>query len=172
MVYRSEADNLLSDATDTNGVADIFLYHISDGTQTRISYQSNGSETLQPSNNPSLAGTIPYMVYDKADTKQQSQIYAVDTSSSMLAGLQYSEDYNNFGELIDNTQPGISANGRYIAYLGQSKDESHTCTQHLLDRETGISEIILCSAEIKANPEQWYPLFDGTAENVHWQQIK
>ena len=89
-----------------------------------------------------------------------------------LSAIKYSTDYNNFAEIIDNSQPGISADGRYVVYLGQSKDENNTCTQHILDRVTGNSQIILCPDQITENPEQWFPLFDSKAENVLWQQVK
>ena len=69
-------------------------------------------------------------------------------------------------------ESSISADGRYIAYLGQSKDEIQTCTQHILDRETGMTEVSLCPESIADNPEKWFPFFDATAENIIWQQVK
>ena len=68
-----------------NGVADIFLYHLPSGTQHRISYQQDGSETLQSSNNPAIAGEMPYLVFDKVDENQQHQIYEVSITSDKTA---------------------------------------------------------------------------------------
>ncbi len=49
----------------------------------------------------------------------------------------------------------------------QNTHNNNTCTQHILDRETDNTEIILCPAAIAENSEQWFPFFDNKAKNVH-----
>ena len=179
IMYRSEADNLNSISAenylDDNKVADIYLYDIAAEQTIRVSREEDGSQIQNNASNPSIAGDAPYMVYNKSDNLQQQHVYGVDFTTDIISAIKYSMDDNNFEELIDNIQPAISADGRYVAYLGQTRDtrdEDKTCSQHILDRETGISLESSCPDEIADNPEQWFPLFDSQAENIYWQQIK
>jgi len=110
VIYRSEATDLKGNNNDTNYVADIYLQHIPSATQSRISYNSEGNQTIEPANNPNIAGDKPYLVYDKSDGMQQ-QIYSIDITDKQFKAQQLSQNYNHYGEHIDNTQPGISPNG-------------------------------------------------------------
>ncbi len=171
IVYRSEADNLLSSDADNNGVADIYLHHVPSSIQNRVSYALDGKQTSNAANHPNIAGDTPYLVYDIHNNTVQ-QVNAVDISQETIMVEQISPDDSPYDKRMDHTQPAISADGRYVFYLGQSQEEAQSCTQHILDRETGQSEVSLCPDAIQQNPEQWVPQFDSNAETIIWNKIE
>ena len=143
IVYRSEASNLDYNDLDTNQKADIYVYDIKTEQNVRVSVKEDGSQTIFPSSNPDIANNFPYVVYVKTEATQQ-HVYSldIDESNTILARKQ-SENFNSNGELLDNSHPRISSDGRYISYFSKSK-ETIECTIQEIDLHTTETKFYEC----------------------------
>ena len=124
VAFSSLADNLVPG--DTNGTWDIFTR---DGAITqRVSVSSSGVQANGPSFNPSLSRDGRYvafesyasnLVYD--DTNGRADIFVHDRISDITSRVSLT-NYNQQVYLGDNTDPFISADGQWVAFVSTASD--------------------------------------------------
>ncbi len=88
------------------------------------------------------------------------------TSSGIIMAEKYSSDFNNFGDLINNSQPGISANGQYLVYLEIAPD--NTCQLHIKDQINNDYTRVASTDEFDLKHQDWKPSFDEKAGKIYW----
>lgn len=52
----------------------------------------------------------------------------------------------------------ISADGRYIVYLGKTSGINPICTVYMLDKETGLSEVNFYPENVQVDSNSWVPV--------------
>jgi Tol biopolymer transport system component len=149
IAFVSASPNLV--AGDTNGVADVFVYKLSDATLERVSVSTGGGE----SNGSSSAGACGSNCFSLS---ADGRFVAFESSASNLSALDsdttvdiYLRDRQNgtttlvsqtsAGALgtgpLGSNKPSISANGRYIAFESsrvlEASDTNNTGDIYLRD---------------------------------------
>jgi Tol biopolymer transport system component len=77
VAFTSLATNLVDN--DTNGREDVFVHNRQDGTTSRVSVHSNGTEGDSGSSNPSISADGQYVAFDSG----ASNLVASDTNGAM-----------------------------------------------------------------------------------------
>lgn len=110
VVFTSDATNLV--ASDSNGAADIFLRDRVLGTTTRISNQSNGSQSSAASYEANISGDGSRIVFASLGhllpNSGYQNCYLLDRTASTLQIL----------DLLPNGQPATTCNSASIDYAG------------------------------------------------------
>ncbi len=128
VVFDSDATNLV--AADTNDVRDVFVHDTVNGTTTRASVDSAGSEGNGISLNASISGDGRYVVFQSlasnlatGDTNEAMDVFVYDT----VAATTQCASVNNLGELGDgnSVEPSISADGRWVAFSSAASNLVH-----------------------------------------------
>ncbi len=164
VVYQSQADDLNAFDRDTNGVSDIYLYHVGTAQNYRASWQMGGNEATYPSANPGVSVVDPYVVYDKPDSQGQRHVYGfdfADLQTTSKLSLNTGED----SQVIDNQQAAISIDGRYLAYLEISQDTA--CQVHIYDRVSLDAARSQCPHALTIDTADWVSSFDVTDGHLH-----
>ena len=124
-VFISWASNLV--ANDTNGVADVFLYSMSQGTLTRFSVDSSGVEGNGDSTVAAVSNGGRYVAFKSAasnlvtgDTNGKADIFRHDTQTGTTIRLSVGNSGNESNG--DSYRPMISADGRYIAFMSDASN--------------------------------------------------
>ncbi len=124
VTFTSYATNLV--ANDTNNLNDIFLHDTQTGTTTRISVDSNSSESNDGSSNPSISSDGRYVTFESqatnliaSDTNNQNDIFLHDTQTGTTTRISQSV-FNGVDANAYN--PSTSADGRYIAFISEAKN--------------------------------------------------
>lgn len=131
VAFRSAAANLVEG--DANGVDDIFLRDIAEGTTRRISVSSEGLEANRESTEPSVSADGSRIVFlsraTNLDPRQRigaPGVYLHDTASgeTVLVSVdkkgRAAEDFNG--------QPRISGSGRFVVFLSSAKVLAGKCS--------------------------------------------
>ena len=63
VAFESDATNLLGVGNDNNAWPDIFVHDLQTGTTTRVSVYSDETESIDPSNNPSISSDGRYVAF-------------------------------------------------------------------------------------------------------------
>jgi Tol biopolymer transport system component len=125
IAYVSEASNLVDD--DTNGVADVFLYRVSDGTTRLITRDAGGdvvaeeSHGVDISNNGKVLAVGSYasnLVAD--DDNDSSDVFRYDRTTNDWELISR----NDHGDAANGNsyQPVISPDGGYVAFTSNADD--------------------------------------------------
>ena len=120
VAFSSLATNLIQD--DTNGFRDIFVHDRQTKQTTRASIHSNGSQAQSSSDFPDISANGRFVVFQSdapniiSGGSAELGIYLHDrlTKQTVLA--------NESGTNAAGTQPSISADGRYVAYMSYIPD--------------------------------------------------
>ena len=114
IVFASEQSDLVPD--DSNGVADIFVYRLSDGSFERASVGTLGEEATSASGAPYLSAGGRYVVFEGSGTDlvpgTTGDIIVRDLSAATTLALSSGSGEN----------PTISADGRYVAFSSRTTD--------------------------------------------------
>ncbi len=127
VAFESEADNLVEE--DTNYRSDIFVHDRQTGETSRVSVSSAGEQGNQRSNWPGISADGRYVVFHSYATnlsmwdpywgrdvfvhdRQTSETSLVSVSTTGFAGNNNSECHG----------PGISTDGRYVAFISLASD--------------------------------------------------
>ena len=97
IVFSSNATNLV--ANDTNNKSDVFLHDTQNSMTTRVSVDSDGTQSDKNSHNPSISGDGRYVVfYSHAtnlvanDTNNKSDIFLHDAQNGMTTRVSVASD--------------------------------------------------------------------------------
>jgi Tol biopolymer transport system component len=151
IAFESQASNLDSRRPDTNGLQDVFVRDMTAGTTARVSVQTDGFQTLVGSpavalaSGPSISGNGRYVAFTAeaelklvgSDNNFLLDVYVrdrdVDNDNVMdeaVDGLE-SQTVKTFRVSVDtanndpdghSSQPSISYDGRYVAFLSGASD--------------------------------------------------
>jgi hypothetical protein len=136
VVFSSRASNLA--AADTNGVDDVFVHDVLTGTTERVSVATGGAEGNGFSREGSISANGRFVAFVSAatnlvpdDTNNQSDVFVRDRQSATTSRVSVGPGgvQGNFGAI----QAVISANGRYVAFVGSSNNLVANDTNSLLD---------------------------------------
>jgi len=125
IAFTSNASNLVPG--DSNGVADVFVRNVSEGTTTRVSVDAAGGELTQPSGDPAISGDgnrvafVTLAAIDPQDTNNRNDVYLRD----LAAGTTTLISRRGIGAPAGNdssTQPALDADGSHVAFASVSTD--------------------------------------------------
>jgi hypothetical protein len=166
-LYSSKADNLASQ--DTNGVvADVYPQLPESGVTEPISQEMLGEERNGVSQNAVQESHGEQIVYDRADAAGHRQVYSYNYGDKLTERLSLTD--NAWGEALDNHHPGISVDGRYVAYLEEAlgpNDEAIDCNVLVLDRSNGDLGRVECPTDL-LQQEVKTPLFSADGRRIQW----
>jgi Tol biopolymer transport system component len=125
VAFASAARNLVS--SDANSAWDIFLKDVTNGTLVRVSVSSSGAEANGHSFNPVLSGDGQVIAFESeasnlvaSDTNSRADVFIHDRGSNTTSRISY-----GLGTAQANaasTDPSISADGRFIAFVSSASN--------------------------------------------------
>jgi hypothetical protein len=125
VAFDSKASNLVKN--DTNGVADIFVKDVRNGTTNRVSVSSNGTQANGESLGASISRNGRYVVFESSasnlvphDTNGKKDIFFHDNTKGTTTRL--SVDTNGNQANGDSRTAYISANGRYVTFASEASN--------------------------------------------------
>jgi len=146
VTYESTATNLV--AGDTNGTSDIFLYNVSTGATTRVSVDSDETESTGSSRYPAISSDGSYVTYESTatnlvagDTNGTSDIFLYNVSTG--ATTRVSVDSDETESTGSSRYPAISSDGSYVTY-------ESTATNLVAGDTNGVRDIFLYNASTGA----------------------
>lgn len=125
VAFSSWATNLV--AGDTNGQADIFVYDRDTGQTTRVSVSSAGTQANEISTFPAISADGRYVAFEigsfnsnliPGDTNDSSDILIHDRSTGQTTRVSVASNGTQGNGY--SSQPTISADGRYVAFLSSA----------------------------------------------------
>jgi Tol biopolymer transport system component len=140
--------------TDTNGVRDIYRRDRQTGKTTLVSVAADGGPSAGPSVNPSMTPDGRYIAFEvfaddvaPGDDNHNDDIVVRDMTNGTteLASLT-SDESQTVGANQWSTQPAISEDGRYVAFLSVATDLApgdfaDTADVFVRDRQAGTTNI-------------------------------
>ena len=165
VVFVSEAGNLV--ASDTNGVADIFLRDLAYQITERVSHDEWGVPITTEAAHPALDGAGQWILYDRANINEMRRIYGHERG--FAPGEILSAVRDEQGRSLDNHHPSLSADGRYLAYIEETRDgpASPTCRIVVRERQTARIARLACPEPVAALPDPT-PVFDRDGRMLRW----
>ena len=125
IVFESDADNLV--ANDNNGQRDIFIRDRVEQTTELVSVSSSGTQANGVSEYSSISGNGRYVIFESDannlvanDTNKKRDIFVYDRVEQTTELVSMSGD-GTIGNL-DSSNPSISDDGRYIAFLSDANN--------------------------------------------------
>jgi hypothetical protein len=176
VAFFSMASNLV--AGDTNGVADIFVRDTVNGTTTRVSVDSSGTQGNYGAYYfPSISGDGRYVAFTSAatnlvsgDTNSRSDAFVHD----MVSGATTRVSLDSSGAQVNDESdyPSISDDGRYVAFFSiatnlVSGDTNGTWDVFVRDRTDGTTvRASVDSSGTQANSGSYYPRISANGRYV------
>jgi Tol biopolymer transport system component len=123
VAFHSQATNLV--ASDTNEAQDVFVWQRSDGTTTRESVSSDGTQANGWSETPVISPDGRFVAFGsnatnlvEGDTNGREDVFLRDRESGATTIVSLASDGTQGNG--DSLAPAISADGRYIAFMSGS----------------------------------------------------
>jgi len=133
VAFESDATNLLGVGNDTNAWPDIFVHDLQTGTTTRVSVYSDETESIDPSNNPSICSDGRYVAFESGGELDLTAIEILllfdvfvhdrDTDGDgiydepgAVSTIRMSEDSAGNEANAASGSPCISSDGRFVAF--------------------------------------------------------
>ena len=133
VAFESDATNLLGVGNDNNGWPDIFVHDRQTGKTTRVSVVSDETESIDPSNNPSISADGRYVAFASGGELDLTAIEILmlfdifvhdrDTDGDgiydepgAVSTIRMSEDAAGNEANVASSSPCISADGRHVAF--------------------------------------------------------
>jgi Tol biopolymer transport system component len=152
VAFESEAKLL---PVDTNNARDIYLRDRQAGTTTLVSVAAGGGASVGPSVNPSMTPDGRYIAFEAfaddvapGDDNHNVDIVVRDmvTGTTELASLT-SDENQTVGANQWSTQPAITEDGRFVAFLSVATDLApgdfaDTTDVFVRDRQAGTTDIV------------------------------
>nr|WP_281350278.1 choice-of-anchor Q domain-containing protein [Allochromatium palmeri] len=161
VVFSSAASDLVPG--DDNGVSDLFLRDLALGVTERL------TQAEQASAHPAVDAEGTVLVYDQASLEGPRQILGqalIDGPAAEIVPLSEGE------ALADAHHPGLSTDGRFLAYLSQSvaADGAQLCAISIRDLVSGIDHRQACPAELLDASDWTRPTFSPDGGTLYWYQ--
>jgi Tol biopolymer transport system component len=152
IVFESDAPNLV--AGDTNHTSDVFLYDQASGVTTRVSVSSTGHQANGSSGFSAISADGRYVAFESqasnlvaGDTNHLSDVFVRDLATGKTSRVSV----NSRGaqarcnvSYCENTEPVLSAHGRYVAFQSSATnlvphDTNRLGDVFVRDRRTGTT---------------------------------
>ncbi|MCF8002622.1 MAG: DUF1566 domain-containing protein [Chromatiaceae bacterium] len=162
IVFHSDADDLVPD--DNNQVSDLFLHDLALAQTSRLTLSE------YPSANPALDASGLSVLYDQGSELGNRQVFCKALAGGEAAQV-LSLAQSPQGEPLDNHHPAISADGRFIAYLEQTRSEigeTPECQVHLYDRDTEVYHRQACPDALASEEASLRGVFSEDAQSLDW----
>lgn len=124
VAFTSSASNLVSG--DTNGVPDIFVRNLAEGTTIRASINSAGLQSNLDSDAPSISADGTFIAFDSwasnlvsDDTNDQRDIFVHDLENATTIRVSIDSAGQQVAGYSEG--PSISADGRYVAFMSKGE---------------------------------------------------
>ncbi|MFN8058301.1 MAG: hypothetical protein U0Q12_04000 [Vicinamibacterales bacterium] len=186
VAFESIANNLV--ASDTNGVADIFVRDRQANTTTRVSVSTAGAQGNLASYTPRVSANGQIVVFTSdatnllaagpgADINGKADVFARDIVANTTERV--SLDVNGLGGTENSDAPSVSSNGRYVAFVSTASlvptDTSLLRDIYVRDRQAGATARV--SPSISGQPSNssdapaisgdgLYVAFESSANNL------
>ncbi len=156
VTFASDADNLVD--TDSNGMWDVFVRDLQNGTTSLVSTNRDGTTSgTASSDNPIISANGRFVVFESAadnlvttDTNGTIDVFVRDLQRATTTLVSVNKDMTNAGASASN-EPAISADGRIVAFQSGANDLVNTDTNGTWD--IFASEVALTSLEsLSFNP--------------------
>lgn len=132
VAFVSNAANLVPN--DTNGTSDVFVYDTIEKTLVRVSLNSEGEQANQYSRSASISADGQYVAFmsratnlTSADTYYYDQIYVHALQTRETIPVTTTSDGSMM--VADSDNPVISSDGRYVAFVSDSKYDGMAGTE-------------------------------------------
>ena len=154
VAFKAFSDTLV--AGDTNGKADVFILDRTSGSITRVSVTSDGGQGDGWSGDPAISGDGRYVVFNSnaslvtpdrnpcTDSDYEgttlcggSDIYLHDLATGKTTLVSVASDGTQADE--DSSQPWISEDGRFVAFMSQART--------LVRPDTNVCEALVTPTE-------------------------
>ncbi|MBI4733602.1 MAG: S-layer homology domain-containing protein, partial [Rubrobacteridae bacterium] len=157
VVFLSQADNLV--AADTNASCDTFIHDTQDGSTTRVSVASDGTEGDSQSGYPSISSDGRYVAFSSyaanlvtGDTNAVSDVFVHDTNDGSV--IRVSVTPSGTEANMDALYSAISSNGCYVAFESFADNLD-------ADDNNGSSDVFL--SKFNTPPDTSTPTWPGGA---------
>lgn len=191
VAFSSVASNLVSN--DRNGVDDVYVHDRVTCTTVRVSVASNGAEGNNASYDASISADGRYVAFSSAasnlvpnDTNEAEDVFVHNRATGETIRVSIARDGSEANS--QSTQPSISADGRYVAFVSYGTnlvagDTNGACDVFVHERgaaETGYSiagevtlEDALSYAGVRVRAMQGSGVVkEATTSESGWFQIK
>ncbi|KAA3609578.1 MAG: calcium-binding protein [Planctomycetota bacterium] len=136
IAFQSSAADLV--AGDTNNITDVFVHDQLSGQTTRVSVSSTGSQALWGGSEPSISADGRFIAFISIsddlvpnDTNGKLDVFVHDRQNGETTRV--SVDSSGRQAFLGGDAPKISADGRFVAFVSQSKDLVANDTNDQLD---------------------------------------
>jgi Tol biopolymer transport system component len=166
VAFESSASNLVPG--DTNNTNDIFVRDLLTNTTTRVSVDSAGNQGNKVSSQPSISADGRFVAFYSdasnlvpGDTNNLPDIFVRDLLTNTTTRVSV-DSAGNQGNLV-SSDPSISANGRFVAFLSNASNIVPGDTNSSYDvfvRDTlsnTTTRVSVDSAGNQANSDSYYP---------------
>ncbi|MFO0903170.1 MAG: hypothetical protein U0939_09235 [Pirellulales bacterium] len=175
VAFTSYASNLV--AGDTNGVGDIFVRDLVDGTTTRVSVADDEAQANYDSYYPSLSADGRYVAFQSyasnlvaGDTNGTGDIFVRDLVDGTTTRVSVADDEAQAND--DSHYSSLSADGRYVAFMSNASnlvagDTNGTSDIFVRDLVDGtITRVSVADDEAQANSSSHYPSLSANGRYV------
>lgn len=184
ITFLSSASNLVTN--DTNGVTDIFVHHLANGSIQRVSLSSDGTEGNASSGGPEISDNGQVVTFSSTatnlvagDTNGFYDVFIHDLLSSTTERVSVT---STGAQLHDDSFSGdTSADGRYTTFISYANELDTSGVNwwysdiFVYDRITKSTELVSLSSDgIQANEESNRPTIsaDGRFVGFHSYAIE
>ncbi|MBI5768012.1 MAG: PD40 domain-containing protein [Verrucomicrobia bacterium] len=148
VAFASDATDLITSGTDTNGERDIFLYDNQTSTVRRLNVSQQGAEANAASATPAISGNGSYVAFSSeaanlvlGDNNGFSDIFVVNTLTGAIArvSVPHLASQGTLGTQANGSsfRPAISYTGRYVVF------ESNATNLVSAGTTTGVTHLYL-----------------------------
>jgi Tol biopolymer transport system component len=123
VAFRSDSPNVVP--RDTNRAMDIFVFDRVKNVTTRVSVSNRGKQANGPSGDPAISANGRYVAFNsfasnlvRGDTNRVSDIFVRDLRKHRTIRVSVTSRGRQArcSQGCENTEPSLSANGRYVAF--------------------------------------------------------
>ncbi|MDQ3991121.1 MAG: hypothetical protein M3245_02260, partial [Actinomycetota bacterium] len=164
---------------DTNAVSDVFVRDRQEGTTERVSMTTGGAEANAHSWDPSLSADGRHVAFRStasnlvpADTNGAPDAFVHDRITGATERVSVSSHGAEAGANADSNIPGLSADGRHVAFQSTASnlvpgDGNGAADVFVHDRATGITErVSVVSDGAEANASSLMPTISADGRHV------
>jgi Tol biopolymer transport system component len=157
LMFSSEASNLV--AGDTNGVSDVFLRDLREGTTARVSVRTDGAQVTNRSLGSAISGNGRFVLFEStasdlvpSDTNGASDVFVKDMRTGRVDLVSRTLSGGQFTGHLALTQSAISADGRRVAFDVTAQDAPPWYETQVYLRDRAQGRTILISAGRHGRP--------------------
>lgn len=167
IAYTSDAADLVPG--DTNGYADVFLLDRQTGTVKLVSTSGAGAQGNGVSENPQISADGRYVAFESGatdlvpgDTDNAMDVFVKDTTTGavqLVSVTKAGKEFESGGSTGDGTDMSMSADGRYVTFVGQTTNV--VAQLYVRDRTAATTTLVSTATGTGGKPGN-YATFSGS----------